>query len=175
MPALTVGRKELLVNGDDELFRQAVHDALAFGARLEEIRNRLSNAIGLGGPAYSILVAIDHLTKAGDVSVKRVGEHLHLSGAFVTNELNKLVEAGLVTKRTDRQDRRRVILTATKKARSLLVELSAIQQPVNDAIFSEFTAAQFIAFSSTIAALVRGTENALALLHFQAEQRRRQA
>jgi hypothetical protein len=68
-----------------------------------------------------------------------------------------------------------VILTATKKARSLLVELSAIQQPVNDAIFSEFTAAQFIAFSSTIAALVRGTENALALLHFQAEQRRRQA
>ncbi|MDT7532132.1 MarR family transcriptional regulator [Sphingobium sp. SA2] len=172
---LTVSKAELLVDGEDHLFRQAVHDALGFSARLQEIRNRLGEVIGLSGPAYSILIAIEHLGQQGEVGVSKVGEHLHLSGAFVTIEVNKLVKSGLVDKVPHHEDGRRVVLTVTGKARSLLDELAATQCPVNDTIFDGLSANQFRAFAQIIASLVGGTEEALALLRLQAEQRRRQA
>ncbi len=172
---LTVSKPELLVDGEDHLFRQVVHDALGFSARLQEIRNRLGEAIGLSGPAYSILIAIEHLGQQGEVGVSKVGDHLHLSGAFVTIEVNKLVKSALVKKVPHPEDGRRVILTVTDKARALLDELAATQRPVNDTIFDGLSAKQFLSFSEIIASLVGGTEEALALLHLRAEQRRRQA
>ncbi|MDB5690688.1 MAG: marR family protein [Sphingomonas bacterium] len=173
---LTVSKAELLVDGDDEHFRQAIHDALSFSARLQEIRNRLGETIGLTGPAYSILIAIEHLSAGGgEVGISRLGEHLHLSGAFVTIEVNKLVKEGLVGKAPHPEDGRRVVLTVTRKALLLLEELAPTQRPINDAIFDRLTAKQFRQFAEIMASLVGGTEEALALLHLQAEQRRRRA
>ena len=125
--------------------------------------------------AYSILIAIEHLGLTGEVGVSRVGEHLHLSGAFVTIEVAKLVKAGLVTKVPNPKDGRRVLLAVTGRAHALLDRLGAIQRPVNDAIFAGFDAAEFRQFAAMMARLVGGTDEALALLRFLAEQRRRQA
>src|SRR3546814_2443471 len=97
-----VSNPELLVNGEDNLFRQVIHDALGFSVRLQEIRNRLGEAIGLTGPAYSILIAIEHLSEGEGVGVSRVSDHLHLSGAFVTIEVAKLVKADLVDRKSTR-------------------------------------------------------------------------
>lgn len=173
--ALTVSRPELLVEGDDQLFRQVIHDALGFSSRLQEIRNRLGEAIGLSGPAYSILIAIEHLGQVGEVGISRVSEHLHLSGAFVTIEVGKLVRLGLVDKGAHPDDGRRVVLTVTAKARDLLAGLAPLQRPVNDTIFADLDTAAFRAFADIIASLVGGTEEALALLRLEAEQRRRRA
>lgn len=173
--ALTVSRPELLEGGEDHLFRQVIHDALGFSARLQEIRNRLGETIGLSGPAYSVLIAIEHLSQHDEVGISRVSDHLHLSGAFVTMEVNKLVKAGLVSKRPDAADGRRVVLEVTDKSAALLTELADTQCPVNDTIFAGLSAAQFRAFAQIIASLVAGTEEALALLRLQAEQRRRRA
>jgi DNA-binding MarR family transcriptional regulator len=175
MMPFTVSKPELLIDGSDSLFRQALHDALGFGARLQEIRNRLGETIGLSGPAYSILIAIEHLGQEGEVGISRVSDHLHLSGAFVTIEVNKLVKAGLVDKTPHPEDGRRVVLKVTAKASRLLDELAPTQRPVNDTIFDALDTKQFKAFAEIIGLLVGGTEEALALLHLQAEQRRRQA
>lgn len=172
---LTVTRPELLSNGNDHLFRRALHDALGFSSRLQEIRNRLGEVISLTGPAYSILIAIEHLSNEGEVGVSRVSDHLHLSGAFVTIEVIKLVKAGLVQKETDPEDGRRVILTVTDLAREKLAELAATQQPVNDEIFNAFGPGDLESFARIMSSLVSGTKGALALLHLLAEQRRRQA
>ncbi|WP_136163478.1 MarR family winged helix-turn-helix transcriptional regulator [Sphingomonas flavalba] len=172
---LTVSRPELLVNGSDELFRQVIHDALGFSARLQEIRGKLGEVIGLSGPAYSILIAIEYLGKCEEVGVSRVSEHLHLSGAFVTIEVGKLAKAGLVDKRGHPEDGRRVILTVTAKGHALLDTLAETQRPVNDTIFAMLDDKQFAAFAEIIALLVNGTEDALALLHLLSEQRRRRA
>jgi MarR family transcriptional regulator, organic hydroperoxide resistance regulator len=171
----TVSKAELLHEGGDALFRQAIHDSLGFSVRLQEIRNRLGEVIGLSGPAYSILIAIDHLSDSEEVGVSRVSEHLHLSGAFVTNEVAKLVKSGLIDKLPDPNDGRRVMLRVTKKARVLLEELLETQRPVNDTIFADMSASQFKSFSRIIASLASGAEEALALLSLMAEQRRRQA
>lgn len=171
----TISRPELLEDGDDAPFRQMIHDALGFSTRLLEIRNRLGAVIGLSGPAFSILIAIEHLSKEADVGISQVSEHLHQSGAFVTLEVAKLVKAGLVDKSAHPEDGRRVIVRVTEKARGLLAELAETQRPVNDAIFAGLDPEQFRAFAAIAARLVPGTEEGLALLRYKAEQRRSRA
>jgi DNA-binding MarR family transcriptional regulator len=173
--SVTISRPELIEDGDDAPFRQMIHDALGFSTRLLEIRNRLGEVIGLSGPAFSILIAIEHLSKDADVGISQVSEHLHQSGAFVTLEVAKLVKAGLVDKFANPEDGRRVIVKVTDKARALLAELAETQRPVNDAIFAGLDAEQFRAFAAIAARLVSGTEESLALLRYKAEQRRSRA
>lgn len=172
---VTISRPELLEDGDDAPFRQMIHDALGFSARLLEIRNRLGAVIGLSGPAYSILIAIEHLSKDADVGISQVSDHLHQSGAFVTLEVAKLVKAGLVDKFANPEDGRRVIVEVTDKARVLLTELAETQRPVNDAIFAGLDPEAFRAFADIAAKLVSGTEESLALLRYKAEQRKSRA
>lgn len=172
---VTISRPELLQDGDDAPFRQMIHDALGFGTRLLEIRNRLGEVIGLSGPAFSILIAIEHLSKDADVGISQVSDHLHQSGAFVTLEVAKLVKAGLVDKFANPEDGRRVIVEVTGKARALLAELAETQRPVNDAIFAGLDPDEFRAFATIAAKLVSGTEESLALLRYLAEQRRSRA
>ncbi len=93
----------------------------------------------------------------------------------MTIEVNKLVKAGLVKKVAHPDDGRRVILTVTKMAQAKLNALAPTQCPVNDAIFASLDSKDFRTFAKIIGSLVAGTEEALALLHLLAEQRRRQA
>jgi MarR family transcriptional regulator, organic hydroperoxide resistance regulator len=169
-PGATVTRPELLAGGTDLPFRQFVHDMLAFAGHIQEVRNRLAAMIGLSGTQYTILIAISHLLRAeGGVGVNRVAEHLHLSGAFVTIEVNRLVDAGLVSKRSNPEDRRRVLLTLTAKARNLLDRLRPVQRPVNDTLFESISAAEFDLLRRVMGRLVANGGRALRLVDYLAE------
>ncbi|MFV3126784.1 MarR family winged helix-turn-helix transcriptional regulator [Niveispirillum sp. KHB5.9] len=162
--APTVTRDALLVEGRDDAFRAFVHAALAFSSRLTAVRDGFGRLIGLTGPQYTILVSIDHLQELGDVNVKTVAEHLSLSGTFVTTEVNKLVAKGLVRKLRDTNDSRRVLLLTTPAGRRKLVELSQVQQPVNDAHFGSLSAPDFAALRRLMPVMVADTDRALELL-----------
>ena len=106
---------------------------LAFAARIQEVRSRLGRTVGLAGQKYTVLIAIAHLQdQDGGVGINEIAAHLHLSGAFVTIETNGLIKSGLVAKRTNPRDRRRVLLMITPKAARLLDRLTVVQAPVND-------------------------------------------
>lgn len=169
--AFTVSRRELLVAGNDDMFRSTIHDSLGFAGRLQEARNGLGESIGLSGPAYSILIAIDHLSRHGQIGVSAVSSHLHLSGAFVTIEVNKLIKSGLVEKRPDPSDGRRVILKISVRGSALLSSLTALQQEVNDTIFGGLSEEEFKQLSLIMSKLVKGVDEALALLRLRAQQR----
>src|SRR5215472_10241170 len=115
MPPLTISRPELQIDGSDLEFRAYVHGMLAFAARLEGVRSGFAALIGLTGIQYTILISVSHLLREGEVSVSMIAGHLHVSGAFVTIETGKLLKMGLLTKRPDIHDRRRVCLSITKK------------------------------------------------------------
>jgi MarR family transcriptional regulator, organic hydroperoxide resistance regulator len=87
--------------------------------------------------------------------------------------VNKLVKGDLIDKTAQPEDRRRVLLRVTNSGRARLDELLETQRPVNDAIFAGLTSAQFHACVEIIASLFSGTNEALALQHLLAEQRRR--
>ncbi|MEM7777329.1 MAG: MarR family winged helix-turn-helix transcriptional regulator [Pseudomonadota bacterium] len=165
----TVSKEALLSDGDDLAFRQLVHDLLAFSARLQEIRNRFGAYIGLTGIQYTLLIAISHLGKEGEVGVKKLADHLSLSGAFVTIETTKLVKLGLVEKRTNRKDRRRVLLSLGARGRALLNQLAPLQREVNDALFDSLDQRGFSILSSMAAQLKQDAENAILLADYLTE------
>ncbi len=163
----TVSRPELLIEGSDRAFRQFVHDTLAFSARLQEVRSKLGQVIGLSGTQYTVLIAIAHLRATDEkVGVNLVADHLHFSGAFITIEINKLVAAGLVEKETDAEDRRRVVLAITPKARALLNELAPVQRPANDLLFSCLSAKDFNKIRKVMTQLVETADQAIRLLDY---------
>ena len=163
---MTISKPELMTDGSDVAFRQLVHDILAFSARMQETRARIAGYIGLSGQQYTILITIAHHQSQEGYGIIQVAEQLRLSGAFVTIEVNKLVETGLVRKRSNPVDRRRVLLTVTPKARELLDKLSRIQRPSNDTIFGSLSAADFQTLRSIIPQLVEGADHSLKLIDF---------
>lgn len=160
---LTVTRPELINNGSDREFRRLVHGLLGFLARHEQIRAGHGKAIGLAGVEYSTLISIAHLSVDGDVNVKTVADHLHLSGAFVTTLAQRLLKKGLIHKRTDPEDRRRVTLTVSAKGHALLEKLAPMQRKVNDAEFGSLSRDDLKYMTQIVDQLVESSDRALAL------------
>ena len=125
---LTTSRPELLVEGSDRTFRELVHELFAFLARHEEIRAGHGRTIGLRGIEYTVLISIGHLGNYGNVNVKTIAGHLHLSGTFITKITNQLAAEGLVNKRSDAADQRRIMLEITPKGYGLLEKLAPVQR-----------------------------------------------
>jgi len=169
VPLSTVTKPELMPGGDDARFRSFIHNFLAFSARVDQCRTGFGERLGISGIAYTTLMSIAHLQGEEGVGVSRIAEHLHLSGAFVTIEVSKLVKADLVKKRTNKIDRRRVLLTVTPKGRKLLDGLVEVQAPVNDALFDCLSAEEFLQFSSMMARLVPCGDKAVSLLAFMSQ------
>lgn len=164
--ATTVTRSELLRDGTDADFRQIVNSLLAFSTRLEAVRQQFGAHIGLTGVQYTILISIAHMQDKDGIGVNAIARHLSLSGAFVTSEVGKLIKLGLVTKRPNPQDRRRVLLTVTSQANALLASLIPVQQEVNDVLFGPLTAQDFDRMRSLSLELAESTGKALALAQY---------
>jgi DNA-binding MarR family transcriptional regulator len=152
------------VNGSDREFRRLVHNLFGFLARHEAVRSGHAARIGLVGIEYTVLISIRHLSADGDnVSVNRVAEHLHLSGAFVTTVTNKLLRRGLIHKSADPDDRRRVRLEVSSKGDALLAELAPVQRQVNDVQFGCLSASEFRQLLDLTERLIESSERAVLL------------
>jgi len=160
---LTVSRNELLADGTDQMFRQLVHDIFAFNARHAAIRDGHARRIGLAGIEYTILISVARLSREGDVNVKALADHLHVSTGFITNVTRKLQQIGLIEKKTDDTDRRRTVLTVTDRGREGLAKLAPYQRKVNDVEFGSLSAQDFQQLSRIIASLVGSSEQAVSL------------
>lgn len=160
---LTVANPDLLDGGSDARFRDLLYDFFAFDSRLEEARARFAGYIGLTPPQYLILIAIGRGAPDHELGVAQVAERLHLSGAFVTIEVNKLVKSGLIEKRPHPNDRRRVNLSVTAIGLEKLERLASLQRPVNDALFAALDRNTFEMLSEIMRRLARGAEQAIHL------------
>ena len=163
---LTVSRPELLDESGDRHFRSMLHDMLAISTRLEVVRAGFGKMIGLTGVEYTMIIAILHLSESGDVYVNTLADHLHLSGAFVTIQTNKLAAKGLLKKAKDTRDARKVKLLTTKKARGLLDKIASTQRQVNDVMFENLSKKEFQALSGQIAALLDNSDRVVALVNY---------
>ena len=164
---LTVTRPELLNDGTDRGFRKLVHNIFAFMARHESIRDGHARQIGLAGVEYTILISIGHLGLDGDVNVKTIADHLHMSGAFVTTVTSKLQKLGLIEKTQDSVDRRRISLAITEQGKALLRKLAPYQCEINDVEFGPLNREDFQAISRIMEALIESSDKAFALQRYK--------
>lgn len=167
--ALTTSRPELLVDGSDTQFRRLVHSLFGFLVRHQTLREGHAAAIGLAGIEFTTLISIRHLSAQGDVHVRAVADHLHLSGAFVTTVTNKLEGRGLITKTSQPEDRRRISLMVTPHGAELLERLAPTQQQINDVQFGVLSAREFHQLLDTVQRLVESSDRAIALQRYLAE------
>jgi len=168
---LTASKKTLLAYGTDAKFRSFVHDFLAFSSRLIAIRAGFGAYLNLTGTSYTTLIAVAFLQGEKGVGINEVAEHLHLSGAFVTIEVSKLVKSGLIRKRPNTKDRRRVLLTVSPNGQQLLNRLANVQAPVNDKLFGGLTSKEAEVLAGILPKLVVAGDQALALLKFTLKDR----
>jgi DNA-binding MarR family transcriptional regulator len=171
----TVSKPQLLVDGSDGAFRSFIHDFLAFSAIVSDIRAGFGERLGMTGIGYTTLISIAYLQGRSGIGVNAIAEHLHLSGAFITTEVAKLVRAGLVHKGVNAKDKRRVLLTVTAAGRKLLNELVVVQAPVNDALFDCLSASEFAQLRSMLARLVPCGVRSLSLLSYLTESQEGEA
>jgi MarR family transcriptional regulator, organic hydroperoxide resistance regulator len=164
---LTVTRPELLNDGTDRDFRKLVHNIFAFMARHETLRDGHARQIGLAGVEYTILISIGHLGLDGDVNVKTIADHLHMSGAFVTTVTSKLQTLGLIEKTQDSVDRRRISLAITEQGKALLRKLAPYQREINDVEFSPLSRDDFQTISRILEALIDSSDKAFALQRYK--------
>jgi DNA-binding MarR family transcriptional regulator len=164
---LTITRPELLNDGSDRDFRRLVHNMFAFMARHESIRDGHARQVGLAGIEYTILISIGHLGLDGDVNVKTIADHLHMSGAFVTTVTSKLQTLGLIEKTQDSADRRRISLAITEKGKALLRKLAPYQREINDVEFGPLSREDFQTISRILEALIYSSDKAFALQRYK--------
>jgi len=170
---LTVTNPACLVDGSDAEFRRLVNRLLPFAARLLSIRDGFGSIVGLTGVQYSLARSIAHLSVHDEVTVNQLAEHLHLSGAFVTIETNKLKKLGLIDKKANPDDKRKMRLTMTTAGSRLLTELLPIQQNINDVLFEGVTRTEFKVLCSFVERLVtNGDQAVLDLVHLQTRQQK---
>jgi DNA-binding MarR family transcriptional regulator len=172
-PPLTVSLSNLLDDGSDARFREMLHNLLAFAARLEGIRGRMGAMVGLSGSQYTVLISIRQLQGKTGIGVKALAGHLSLSGPFVTSETNKLIKLGLVSKRPNPEDARRVLLSITSEAAALLNGLAPVQREINDVLFEPLEDMDFDVICALAGGLRGSSERALMLTDYllQVEER----
>lgn len=163
LPA-TVSRPPLLENGSDKRFRQLVHDLLTIAARMNAVREHLARGMGLSAPQYSVLMAVGQWQGSAGVGVGVIARRLHVSSAFIATETGKLAEAGLITKRPNPKDRRGVLLSLTRAARTLVERNGDEIRAVNDAFFGALDRSAFSVMSTASAGLVHSSQRAMARL-----------
>lgn len=164
---LTVSRPELLSDGSDRRFRRLVHNLFAFMARHEAVRDGHAAQVGLAGVEYTVLISIGHLGLEGEVNVKTVADHLHMSGAFVTTVTRKLQSLGLITKRQTNIDRRKISLALTEKGADLLRGLAPFQREINDVEFGCLRKDQFDFLLEILDELIDCGDRAVALQRYK--------
>lgn len=166
----TVTKPALMPGGNDARFRGFIHNLLALSGQVDQLREGFGAHIGLSGTGYVLLMTLRRVESGEPVGVSRLAEHLRLSGTFVTTEIAKLVNGGLVEKRPHGQDRRRVLLTVTAAGHARLDKLAPVQARVNDAMFGGFSAPEFLALVGIVERLVQAGDDAVSLLHRLSEE-----
>jgi len=165
-PLLTASKPELLDKDGDRTLRGLLYDFFAFGRSLEAARAKFASYVGLSPTQYLIMIAIRNSTSDEPMGINQIATRLRLSGAFVTNEVNKLVSDGLLEKSVHPSDGRRVQLVTTEKGFGLLTQLAAVQRPVNDALFGTLTHDEFKQLSQLLTRLAAGGDRAVAFVEY---------
>src|SRR4051794_24409470 len=140
------------------------------GRSLEAARAKFASYVDLSPTQSLIMIAIKNSTLDEPMGINHIAARLHLSSAFITNEVNKLVSDGLLEKSMHPSDGRRVQLTVTGEGIGRLTRLAALQRPVNDALFGMLTRDEFRLLSQLLARLAANGDRAVMLAaHFEAE------
>src|SRR4051794_14096516 len=108
--------------------RRDDHDfsPVAVVARLVRVRahvdaalNEVYDAHGLGSANFAVLITLMRIDEGAGVSQRQLMDELGLTSGTMSVRIDRLIEAGLVTRSADPQSKRTVSITLTPAGREL--------------------------------------------------------
>ena len=163
LSSLTVTRPELLDDGSDLRFRDLVGKLIAFSGEIARIRDAIASRIGISSPQFNMLATIARLADEAP-NVSRLARELGVSVPFVVTETGHLLRAGLIEKRADSVDRRRVNLVLSDAGVDALNAVAPFQREVNDVLFEGLSRTDFTRLDAIMTRLVDCSHRTLAML-----------
>lgn len=153
--------KEQAGRPGEDAFRPAIYRLLQVSALMLKTREHYAAGVGVTPPQFSILTAI---AERPGTSIGDVAQRLHVTGPFVTAEVNKLVAAGMVAKQSSASDRRVAELTITPTCAERLAAVSPLREAANEKVFAGMGTEDLARFSADLSSLIAGLQDALHML-----------
>lgn len=138
----------------DGTFRQLLYDISVVATHLESARQYLAERLGVTSPQYNIVMVVARMGGETGVSVSDVAARLNVTGAFVTNEVKKLVKAQLIVKKSNPDDGRGVLLSLSPHGHDQVRALEPDLLMVNDRLFSTISREDFLHLARTVGSLI---------------------
>ena len=160
-PPLTVTRRALLQGGSDVDFRRLIYRLLLVEERLRRARDYLGKRAGLTGPQYTMLITVAYLQGATGISVQSLARNLRVTSAFITSESRRLLERGLLAKRTNPHDSRSTLLSVTAAGRRRIERLVPELRTINNSFFGHVGARSFRSAMRFLEELLVGSERVM--------------
>jgi DNA-binding MarR family transcriptional regulator len=113
-----------------------VADMYAAMSLLRLLRQEIASVLSLSSAEYSVLLAVWYLERGNDLTLRAIADHLHVAAAYVTGEVARLVDKGLLKKTPDPVDRRAVGVELTAPAREMLAPLAPMLREVNASLLA---------------------------------------
>jgi DNA-binding MarR family transcriptional regulator len=120
---------------DDQVLREFVADLYAAFSMMRILRQHVARTVDLSSAEFSVLLAVWHLERQGDMTVRAIADHLHVAAAHVTTEIGKLVARDLLIKTSHPSDKRSVGIGLTKFGRRLFHRVMPMLREINDHLF----------------------------------------
>lgn len=144
---------------DHELIDQVLELIPRFGRSLAHSMQRLGDAYGAAGPislagestagrvppgqsmplSMGHVKAVFYLYRNGPTTVGQIAEWLQLSPATISEHIDRMVEAGLVERHINPQDRRQVLVELTPSAEARARHFWELQRLQITAVLSRFS------------------------------------
>ncbi|MCG8490279.1 MAG: MarR family transcriptional regulator [Sneathiellales bacterium] len=156
----TISNDAFLVGGSDVAFRKMIYDLGHMKTLLEESRTRIAASLGLTSPQYNILMSLSE--KQGDkgATVKEIAEYLHVSGPFITSQVQRLENKGLVVRQKNPDDGRSVLLKLSPEGVKLRAQLLPRLREFNNLLFGKIPREDFEGLCRSIIKVIDNWEEA---------------
>ena len=138
---------------NQDVIRRFTWVMASINVHLEELRYFWARALGISGPQWMIIMALQDLDQGSGVPVNAVSKRLHVDSSFVTTQSKLLEKKGFLRRKTSTEDARIVQMSLTDKTYKHLASLAAEQEAVNEFIFAEFEGRALDEFTDKLVAL----------------------
>jgi DNA-binding MarR family transcriptional regulator len=120
------------------VYRQIIWDIVAINDYLQEMRRRWAAIIGVTGPQWLILMAINDLDNGDGVPVGEVSAKIHAVSTFVTTQTKLLEKRGLLERIPSTADARVVLMSLSDRAKREISTFFTRWGDFHDYIFADF-------------------------------------
>jgi len=135
-PPLTTSRRDLIVNGTDEGFRDVIYQMVLGLQQLFSCREIFGRHLSLTGSQFAVLMGVAYRQKIDGVSIQDLANHIRLAQPHVTTEVGRLLHKGLLVKKPNPHDQRSVLVSLSGRGQKSVESVVPLVREVNDLLFA---------------------------------------